>query len=184
MKLLNICSLLYCLVCTAFVVKKQFTVQNALFAENANSTFWTVPNPSSFELYSPSPIIPLIPQNLAKSILLSCYIQAIENESDVLISQCEETRQYMNTKTIFSNVPTPRFTLIGNDYLVGFLAVCNGSLNVIKLGSVLPLYGNGQYNVTSMLTLFRIQYDPCIIVLDDLSEYWKNVFCVYRLYVK
>ena len=83
MKLLSICSLLYCLVCTAFVVKKQFTVQNALFAENANSTFWTVPNPSSFELYSPSPIIPLIPQNLADRKRVRCFDFTVRRDTTI-----------------------------------------------------------------------------------------------------
>ena len=154
---------------------------HALFAENANSTFWTVPT-TPIDLYSPSPILPLIPHDLARSIMLSRYSEALQSNIDVWIAQCEETRVYMNTRAVFSNVPTPRFTVIGDDYLIGFIAVNNGSLNVINICSVLPLHNSGNYNLTNVLTLFRIQYDPCIVLTDELSEYWRSVFHAYRLF--
>ena len=156
-------------------------ISNILFAGTKNSTFWTVPT-TPIDLYSPSPILPLIPHDLARSIMLSRYSEALQSNIDVWIAQCEETRVYMNTRAVFSNVPTPRFTVIGDDYLIGFIAVNNGSLNVINICSVLPLHNSGNYNLTNVLTLFRIQYDPCIVLTDELSEYWRSVFHAYRLF--
>ena len=108
------------------------------------------------------------------------HTKALNDNDDISIGQCEEFRRFIVRS---HDMPKPLIGIIGNDYMVGFRVLKEFNRTQIYLQTILPLQGNGQYNVTSMLKLFYVQYTECIINTNTLSTYWKNVLKLSSLYL-
>jgi len=157
-------------------------IQNVKFKHKfinrcANSTDWSLP-----ELYAPPSIIPLIPYQLARSVMLSKYSLSVFQDNDLLIKHCEHFRRTLLDNVNSKQFQKARYGLCGEDYLVGFIAVKQNDTNIITIESILPLYTKSTYNISSMLKLFHIQYNGCIINTSSLPSYWKDIFHLYKCF--
>jgi len=176
MKLLSlISSLMLAFVSDCFVQNVKF--KNRLIHRSANITDWSLP-----ELYAPPSIIPVIPHSLARSVMLSKYSRSVYEDNDSLINHCEHFRRYLLNNTNSKQFPKARYGIIGEDYLVGFIAIKQNDTNRVTIESILPLNTKNMYNISSMLKLFHIQYNDCIINTASLPPHWKDIFYLYECY--
>ena len=146
----------------------------------ADSNDWTLP-----ELYGPPLLIPLVPHDLVKSLMISKYTYSLSKECDMSLKLCEEFRQKLKEHTQSHGIPKARYGIIGNDFLVGFMAVRKNDTTVISLESILPLYQHihtDTNNITIIKQLFRMQYKSCFFNTTTLSPYWQRIFHLYDCY--
>ena len=166
---------LFVLLCSLFVPVRLFLIK-------CPQRTYNILEASHFceDLYSPPRIIPYVPYSIAYDVLVKEYTRALNDNDDISIGQCEEFRRFIVRS---HDMPKPLIGIIGNDYMVGFRVLKEFNRTQIYLQTILPLQGNGQYNVTSMLKLFYVQYTECIINTNTLSTYWKNVLKLNSLYL-
>ena len=172
---ISISVLMFAFVSEGFI--QNVKLKNKLIHGCANSTDWSLP-----ELYAPPSIIPLIPYKLARSVMLSKYSLSVFQDNDLLINHCEHFRRTLLDNINSKQFPKARYGLFGEDYLVGFIAVKQNNTNIVTIESILPLYTKSTYNISSMLKLFHIQYNGCIINTSSLPSYWKDIFYLYKCF--
>ena len=143
-----------------------------------NSTDWSLP-----ELYAPPSIIPLIPYELARSLMISKYANALSEDSDVNINQCEYFRQNLNENSKSYKFPKDRYGIIADKFLIGFFAFRKNNINHVNLESILPLSNDKNTgNITIIFDMLNLQYKTCIISTKTLHSYWKQILLFYKCY--
>ena len=169
--------------CTAFFIP-HYIVYTAkhnthnMIPLNMNNSEWTLPHMNGLQsLYKPPRIVPFIPHNVARSLMIQCFVSALNANNDILIMQCDNFRKAVNEYKLLIGV-------IGNDFLVGYVAVKNTHTckNTVYLHTILPLSSNGVYNITGMFYMLNAQYKPCDFNYTYLSTYWKKIINLYSLY--
>ena len=171
--------------CTAFLTSNNivYTKHNThymipLNPLNTNNSEWSLPTMNGLQLlYKPPQIVLCIPDNVAHGLMIQCFVSALNANNDILIIQCDNFRKALNEYKLLIGV-------IGNDFLVGYIAVKNTctSKNTVYIHTILPLNGNGVYNITGMFYMLNAQYKPCDFNYTDLSTYWKKIINLYSLY--
>ena len=171
------CLVFFC-VSEGFLRNIHFKIKTDL--KSINSSDWTLP-----ELYGPPRFIPLVPYSLVKSLMISKYTHSLSKECDMSLKLCEEFRRKLKENMQSYKVPKARYGLIGNDFLIGFIAVRKNDTTVISMESILPLYhyqNTDTNNITIIKQLFTMQYESCFFNTTLLSPYWQHVFHLYDCY--
>ena len=170
--------LFYEALCNAFVtlITYKCTHTYNMIPKHNNNSDWTLPS-SLQSLYSPPKIVPYIPYSIARTLLIQRFVYALNINNDVLIMQCDSFRRAINEHKLLIGV-------IGDDFLVGYIPIKNIPIgkNIVYIHTILPLNGTGHYNITGMIRLFNVQYNPCIFNYTFLSTYWKTIINLYFTY--
>ena len=87
--------------CTAYFISKKtiYTKHNTLFMIplSTNNTEWTLPSMNGLQsLYKPPRIVPFVPYNVARSLMIQCFVNALNANNDILIIQSDNFRKALN----------------------------------------------------------------------------------------
>ena len=81
--------------CTAFFIP-HYIVYTAkhnthnMIPLNMNNSEWTLPHMNGLQsLYKPPRIVPFIPYNVARGLMIQCFVSALNANNDILIIQCD-----------------------------------------------------------------------------------------------
>jgi len=166
---------------TSFLQRFNYCSRKNITLTQVSSFNWSLPVPVN-ELYNPPVLVPLIPYDLARSIVLEKYISSLKNDDEISIQQCESFRKYIIHNEKNNTIPKAHCGLVGDDYLVAFTALNQFGSNIVSIYNVLPLYNKNLYNISTMLTVIKVQYKPCTIKTSTLVPYWKNIFHLYTIF--
>ena len=164
-----------CLLSEGFIRNTRYKATNKL----RSTSDWSLP-----ELYGPPRVIPLVPYNLVKSLMISKYMHSLSKDCDLSVKLCEDFRQSLNENIHSLKIPKARYGMIGSEYLIGFLVLKINNTTVITLESILPLYiyDSTHTNITVIKKSFELQYGSFQFNTTLLSPYWKQVFHLYDCY--